>query len=266
MDFVSAVVEFYNLDVSMKILRFKWIGIAFFVCLFLAWFFAPASGIQGRSFLRPGDRLLFVGDSISTGNCYATIAKEYFTTNMPGSGIQVEVLSRSGGSAVDGLELLKVALEQSPPSVVFVMFGINDTGWNNKESLRKSLRFIKYLNQYADLREQYDFDLVFLREIPVISGRDNAAAAGKINGVLDCLQTAQSLLARVRGVPVIDVRGAYEEALYDIRISKPDFTFATDGIHPGAEGQKIIANEILRAVASDLPLASEARGALLLER
>ncbi len=60
--------------------------------------------------------------------------------------------------------------------------------------------------------------------------------------------TANLLLAqRGAGWTVADIHGASRDALTTLRATDPNFTLATDGVHPQADGHWLIARPYLEA-------------------
>ena len=49
---------------------------------------------------------------------------------------------------------------------------------------------------------------------------------------------------RSRGWKVIDLHGAMKQAVLDRRKTDPQFTFASDGVHPNEEGQAVVAGPL----------------------
>jgi hypothetical protein len=52
---------------------------------------------------------------------------------------------------------------------------------------------------------------------------------------------------RARGWEVYDVHGSMKSAVVQARATDPQFTFASDGVHPNAAGQAVIARPLAEA-------------------
>jgi hypothetical protein len=80
-------------------------------------------------------------------------------------------------------------------------------------------------------------------------------------GYDDVLETYSEwlLTKRSQGWKIIDIHGAMKKALLEKRRQNPEFTFASDGVHPNADGHITIAT----AMANSLGLKLDSQGLAL---
>ncbi len=73
-----------------------------------------------------GDRVCFIGDSITHGNYYMSYIYEYYLTRFPEMGISLYNCGIAGDRALLALERLEYDVMVNVPNKVVVMFGAND--------------------------------------------------------------------------------------------------------------------------------------------
>ena len=77
-----------------------------------------------------GDRVVFFGDSITHGGAYPEYISLYYATRFPGKDIWFSNSGWSGASAPQGIASIDEDVAAKKPTVVTVMFGMNDVGRN----------------------------------------------------------------------------------------------------------------------------------------
>lgn len=77
-----------------------------------------------------GDRVVFVGDSITRGGLYHSALQLFYATRFPERSIAGFNAGHSGGTAQDCLQRLSWDILEHKPTVAVVMFGMNDM-WGN---------------------------------------------------------------------------------------------------------------------------------------
>ncbi|MBC8096405.1 MAG: hypothetical protein H7Y43_11380 [Akkermansiaceae bacterium] len=209
-----------------------------------------------------------VGDSITAQGAYEGYVRQALDTLYPEGHIRVIDLGRGGSDAAGQLGSLRGYLADHKPTIVTVMFGVNDTRWATGDEDEKEKAYLTALSNYGDLAKEHGFQLVFLRESHFSHGQKAGEWETGLNGVLDKLLAAQNRLAKEREVPVIDTHGAYRLALAKAWKQDPLYEFTPDVVHPTSPGHAAIAAEILRACGAGLPLSKkgEARPPLRLDR
>ncbi len=219
----------------------------------------PDTGM--RSLLRAGDEILCVGDSITAQGVYGGYLQQAVDTAYPGQQIRVVNLGVNGMTAPGGVESLRGYLKDHTPTVVTVMFGVNDTGWSSNDAEQKAKNYETALKAYITLAQEKQFHLIFLRE----TGFSHTAKAdvwvAGVNVMLDQLLVVQDRVGREADVPVIDVHNAYLKALNAAWAKDPRYELTPDVVHPTQPGHAAMAAEIMRAFGVGLPLAvGEQRG------
>jgi lysophospholipase L1-like esterase len=208
------------------------------------------------AYLRPGDVIVCVGDSVTRAGVYDGFLQATLERMYPEAGIRVVNRGEGGKCADAAASLLDSALKTERPTLATFMFGVNDTRWSAGDEDAKAEAFVAGLTVAVDLAEKNRVVPLLLRESHFSHGQAPDEFAAKVNGVLDRLMAAQDAFAAERQIPVIDTQGAYKRALARAWDADPHYEFSPDIVHPNTPGHAALAGEILRALGAGLPLAA----------
>lgn len=217
----------------------------------------------------PGKRILFLGDSITYGATYVTFIDAALLLSQPET--KYDVISAGLSSeTVSGLsenghaggkfprpslhERLDRALAKAKPDLVLACYGMNDGIY---QPLAEE-RFKAFRDGMTTLHEKVVatgakiihltppvFDPVPIAQ-KVGDGSDAAHPFRNYNDVLDAYSD-WLIGQRKAGWEVIDLHGPMKAALAAKRATDATFTFSKDGVHPGEEGHKLMAQPVLDA-------------------
>jgi lysophospholipase L1-like esterase len=232
--------------------------------LTLVW---PGAAVAAeRSYLKANDQILTLGDSITAQGVYQDYMQEILNTLYPGAGIRIVNRGVGGMMAPDGIGVLTDYLNTGKPTVVTVMFGVNDTRWDPAGPEEKAAEYVQHMRGIIQIGKGNDIPVILLRETHFSHNAISEPWVAQVNRTLEHLLKAEDGLAAENNVPVIDVGAAYREALEDAWYKDLRYEFTPDVIHPTQPGQAAMAAEILRALGAGLPLATGQRGPLRLIR
>lgn len=216
------------------------------------------------SYLRPGDHIVFIGDSITEIGHYGDMVQRALTTAYPDAGIKAVNHGSGGKTASGGITLLNHYLG-SKPTIVCVMFAVNDTKWSAGGEDAKAAEFAANLEKFVGMAEMNGFDLVFIRESHFSHNAYADPWVAGLNKVVERLLDEQDRVAAKHGIPVIDAYGAYIKGLAKAWAQDPRYEFTPDVVHPLLPGSAAMAGEILSAFGVGLPLGDKKRGPLNLQ-
>lgn len=229
----------------------------------------PKSPVFSQGRLPEAKRVLVLGDSITYAGQYVDFLetillvqtdRRYEVLNLGLASETVSGLSEpghAGGAFVrpDLHERLGRVLEKTKPDLVLACYGMNDGIYFPF----RDTRFGKFTAGIEKLRVKVaaaGTKLIHLTP-PVFDPlpiKDKTLPAGLnayplpfegYNRVLD--RYSEWLVGKKSsGWQVIDIHGVLNEALAERRKQDASFSFAKDGVHPGAEGHWLMAQEILR--------------------
>ena len=207
-----------------------------------------------KIFLRPNDRVLFQGDSITdagrdranpscAGNGYVAIIKGFLRATRPELNAVVLNTAISGDRSTELLQRWDADCLALKPDVLSIKIGVNDVWrlageWNGQ----KFVPLDEYRQNLATLVSRAR-DAGIERIALVSPTTITAKADSHLNKLLaEYAQAAQELAQRA-GALYVDAR----TPLLDARASDPQTPWTPDGCHPSVAGHAIIATAWLKA-------------------
>jgi lysophospholipase L1-like esterase len=229
-------------------------------------------------YLKEGDRVVFYGDSITDQRLYTTFAETFVITRFPEMHVQFvhsgwggDTVNGGGGGPID--TRLKRDVFAYNPTVMTIMLGMNDGSYRAFDQAI----FDKYRKGYehivASVKETVpNIRLTLIRPSPF----DDVAHAPKFEGgynqVLVRYGEFVKELADRNGATVADLNAGVVAALEKAKDKNPTVAkqLVADQVHPGAAGQLLMANELLKAwhapaVVSDVEIDASAAQTLRTE-
>jgi lysophospholipase L1-like esterase len=206
----------------------------------------PTSGLL----LVPGDRVVWLGDSITAAHTYGRYVETYFLLRRPDLKLTFINAGIGGHSALNGLNRLEQDVLSHRPTVVVVNFGMNDAAYPMGSP---HAAFIQNIDAIIDrLRQGGVQRVIWVEPTPA-----HTAGVGAQTKLADRQRQLERLVAEMsrHKVPsdVIKVQwhNQMKQAL-NAASSKPDFKLIPDRIHPSAAGHAVMAVEFLRQIGADL--------------
>lgn len=201
--------------------------------------------------LNPGDRIIFLGDSITRQGDqpggYVTIVRDTLTARHPDLGLEIIGAGVSGNKVPDIRERLHRDVLSKRPAVVFIYVGINDVwhsikpqGGTPVSRYEAGLRSIIGRTTSSGAR-------VVLCTPSVIGERNNGS--NPLDTMLDEYAAISRRVVRELDVPLVDLRKAFIRYLRDHNpdnLEKGVLTY--DGVHLSDEGNRLVAGEVLKAL------------------
>ena len=203
-----------------------------------------------RAPFSPGERVAFLGDSITHGGPYFFYLQLFQELRAPGSGARVVDVGVSGDSAGGGLFRWDWDVLPKKPDSVFVMFGMNDVG---RGSYADDAPDAKTLKARASRIASYESNQTRLADTILAAGKKlriitpspydqysdvktpNLATCNE-KGLAACAAVCRRL-AEAKKVPLVE----FHSTLTDIFKSNAKRRFCSDRVHPGLEGHLLMA-------------------------
>lgn len=215
---------------------------------------------------RDGDRVAFVGDSITHMGYYVRIISDYYVTRFPDKDIKFFQIGQGGSRAKHCLQWCQQMVVSKKPNVVAVMFGMNDVGRKDYvaqpsqeqvESQKKSLD--EYARSMRELTRLIDAKLgnprrYFLTPTPYFDAADKRAGTQNQMGVNAGLAAASAIVRdewREHGGTLVDFNAAYNSFFREWRGSDDRQITGWDRIHPLEGGHLLMAYWFLKAQNAD---------------
>ena len=224
-----------------------------------------AAGSEEKSVFTNGGRWLALGDSITESGHYVTWMEYFFRCRTGG-----RITSWNGGVGGDtskgGLRRIDKEIALARPSLVSVMFGMNDVNrgaftpeagkeFLDAESARTRVRYATNLRALLDRMEAAGATALVLAPTP-FDHADFLSAPDLpgVDEVLRALSDEAREIAAERGVAFVDIHAAMKRENARFQNLVPGETLiGADRVHPGAIGQLVVAITI---ASQTLPLGT----------
>ena len=204
-----------------------------------------------------GERVVFVGNSITHGGHYHSFIWLYYMTRFPDKPITIMNAGIGGESAWDMKDRLDYDVFNRKPTYVTLTFGMNDTGYDiyMKDDAKElsEQRIAKSLESYREIEERLlaknKIKKVLIGGSPYdeTSRFNNFILRNKNNAILKIID-AQRTSAKKNGWGFVDFNQPMREISRKEQETDSTFTFCRiDRIHPDNDGQMVMAYLFLKA-------------------
>ena len=196
-----------------------------------------------------GDRVVFLGDSITEQRLYTTYLETYLLTRFPAWNLEFRNAGWGGDTSylrtrgVPAEQALRRDVLDLHPTVVTIDFGMNDAGYGGfnqglyDQHMAGEKAIISQL-QAAGARP------VVLSASAVEKTEPGDDAAG-YNQTLERFAQGDALVATQAGAPFADQLNPFMDAINRLRATDPKGRLSGDVVHPGKPGHLMMADFIL---------------------
>lgn len=206
-----------------------------------------------------GDRVCFIGDSITHNGKYTALVYLYYATRFPDRELRMYNCGISGDSAAGAVRRFDWDIAVHKPTAATVLLGMNDVGRTlygrdktaekNKKAQQAAIAsYAANMAQLAELLKKGDVRTTWLTptiyEQNADTGTENLYGCDE--GLANCGREALALAAKYNA-PSIDIHS--EMGLLNAKAQKLNKTFTLvgpDRVHPGDIGHLVVAYLILR--------------------
>lgn len=211
---------------------------------------ASPSSFQAADTLQPGERVVFLGDSITQAGAgpggYVTRIKDKLAAHKPDLKIEIVGAGISGNRVPDLEKRLEKDVLSRKPSRVVIYIGINDV-WHSqqgrgtsKEDFEQGLRRIIKAIQDQGAK-------VSLCTASVIGEKTDGS--NKLDGMLDEYCEISRRVAKDTGSQLIDLRKAFLDHLKSHNKANAEKDILTnDGVHLNDAGNQFVAEQMLASL------------------
>lgn len=214
--------------------------------------------------LKPGDRFIFIGDSITHQCLYTQYVENYFYIHRPELGIQFRNAGISGDRAQDALNRFEEDIAAFKPTIATILLGMNDGSYKDFDRAT----FDTYAKGMTELLNKLDaincrvvimsptmfdhnaWDKIIIEKPDYAKGR----VVTGYNAVLAYYGKWLQQTAFERGYGFVDLFGPLNDITAQQRKTDPHYTLITDAIHPGPHGQYVMAKSLIEQ-AGEAPLS-----------
>lgn len=207
-----------------------------------------------KPILGPGDRMVFLGDSITEQRIHTRYVMNYFALRYPGVDISFRNAGWGGDTAPGGLNRLQRDVLDLKPTVVSICFGMNDAGYKAFDKAA----FEKYMTGMTGLvagLKKAGVKVVLLTPGCVHGEKVRAFFAVETmkayNDTLALFAKGVEDLAAREKLPVYDIHALMLDVQTKAIAADPSFTMIPDAVHPSPAGQAVMAYGLLKALGCD---------------
>lgn len=203
-----------------------------------------------------GDRVCFLGDSITAQNRYVALIADHYKTCFPEESIRIFNCGISGGTAALMRKYFEEDVRPHDPTHIFIMLGVNDARCHLLSTMERSASRHTALRQFY---EDYKTNLTALLNTAVSTGADvtlmtpppydeytgTNAHPGGFALIAGFAEFVRALCAET-GCRMIDIHTFLTEQL------QSDVLYDSDHVHPNDMGHYLLAKRILQEQGLDI--------------
>lgn len=214
--------------------------------------------------LADGDMVVFIGNSITHQCLYTQYIEDYFYTRTPHLRIHFHNAGVSGDVAADVLRRFEEDVEVFQPKYSSILIGMNDGRYQDfdheifhtyKKDMSLLLDRLHQLGTKPILITPTMYDLR-----PALKGHNwiNPERADTIhyNATLAFFGSWILQAANERGLGYVNMYAPLNRITRQNRKEDPEFTLIKDSVHPGPDGQLVMALAFLRNIEADPVVSS----------
>ena len=212
---------------------------------------APAKPLEKLE-LKDGDSLVFLGDSITHQRLYTQYVEDYFYTRMPKIRLKLHNAGVGGARAWDALQRFDADVAAYKPKYVTILLGMNDGTYQPyndaifqtyRQDMTELLTRLTSIGATPILMTPTMFDARADRAKP--NNMRPADSSALYNSVLAYFGTWLREVAVENGWGFVDMWGPLNTITLEQRKTDPAFTLIKDAVHPGPDGQVVMATAII---------------------
>lgn len=228
--------------------------------LFLV-FFIQSNAQTNTPIFKDGDKICFIGNSITHGGLYHNFFQLYNATRFPNEEVEYYNCGIAGDQAQGMIDRFKEDILSHKPTHAFLMTGMNDinrtlyfSSEHDAENLAKQKEALDNYFQRTETLAKLIIDKGIKPIFMTPTIYDQTAELERFNdyGANDALAICAEhirKLAKKHNAPLVDLHKAMQGINSKAQIKDPSFTIVgPDRIHPGDLGHLIMAFEIIKTV------------------
>lgn len=204
-----------------------------------------AGAAMAEPILKSGDRMVFLGDSITDLRIYTRYVMNYFALHHPGEEITFRNAGWGGDTAPRGLARLQRDVLSLKPTVVSICLGMNDAEYKAFDQPTYD-NYIKNMKSIISELKKAGVKVVLLT--PGCVDEDGGERFKGYNNTLERFANGIKELAVKENLPVYDIHSLMLEFQTKAKKDDPHFTTIPDGVHPYGPGQMLMAYGLIKVL------------------
>ena len=204
--------------------------------------------------LKEGDRIAFLGDSITQGGAgkggYLWLIEQAINERLAGKKIELVKAGISGHKVPDLQKRLEKDVTSKKPTIVFIYIGINDVWHSQSGKGTSKADFEAGLNDI--IKRIKDGGAIVVLATPSVIGEKHDGT-NKMDAMLEEYSAISRKVAKEQGLVLCDLRKDFIDALKEQNKDNKDRGILTgDTVHLNAAGNKFVADRCAASLAEAL--------------
>lgn len=205
--------------------------------------------VQASPLIKPGDHLVFYGDSITEQQLYTRFMQQYLQCRYPALKLSFHNAGWGGDTAPGGLNRLERDVLSLRPTIVTLFFGMNDGAYGDfTEEAGK--RYREGLSGLVTRLQSRGIRVVVFGPGCIDTDKAGGTAAN-YNNTLQRLTEIASDVARQHHCPFADIHTPMLTYQTAHKKADPTFTMIPDAVHPDVNGHLVMAHLMLKALGAE---------------
>jgi lysophospholipase L1-like esterase len=218
-------------------------------CIAVLVLLGTASAQAGEFFIKDGDVVVMIGDSITEQHLYSNYVEMWTVTRFPAWKLTFRNVGIGGDRSVGGNSRFARDVLRYKPTVMTVDFGMNDGGYGAfSENVFNP--YMNGLQGMADQAKAANIRVAWATPQPLDTADQGPTALTGYNQTLEKFSEGVKVIAEKNGGLFVDQFHPYLAALDRARSGGPKYDRITggDAVHPGPPGQALMAASILKSL------------------
>ena len=200
--------------------------------------------------LKPNDRVVIFGDSITEQKLYSRYMSQYFSVRYPELNLKFYNAGWNGDTAGGGFNRLQRDVLSLKPTVVTLFFGMNDGRYHNLDAAITA-EYRKNLENVISALVKRNIRVFVFGPSCVDYDKLAAWASHNYNPELEAETAAALELAAKYKLPSADVFHPMVAFQDSHKAADKTWFMIPDGIHPSPAGHQLMLHEMLKAFDAD---------------
>jgi lysophospholipase L1-like esterase len=206
-------------------------------------FASPLFAAEPRDFpFHAGDRVLFLGDSITDQYQYSTYIELYLTTRSPKGNMTFHNAGIGGDTAGGGARRFANHVLAEKPTIVTIDFGMNDGGYGGFDPKRAE-QYVKFTEQMLTMAKKAGVRVALISP-NAVEVRSNPKQQTYLETQAKFYAPLKDLAAK-HDVPFVDQYAVTKNVLEKIAADDAPVKPFPDGVHTSVAGGLLMAHTIL---------------------
>jgi lysophospholipase L1-like esterase len=221
-------------------------------------FLVLASSSQAEDFfVKDGDRVVMMGDSITEQYLYSSYVEMWTVTRFPAWNLTFRNVGIGGDRSPGGNGRFKRDVLPYKPTALTVDFGMNDGGYQPFKEAGFQV-YLKGLQGIADQAKAANIRVAWITPQPLDTGDPGKTALTGYNLTLEKYSAGVKTIADKNHDLFVDQFHPYLAVLDKARTAEAKYNRITagDAVHPGPRGQSLMAAAILKEMHFPTQVAS----------